>query len=78
MARGSGIGKLLLALLWDIRPDHPRPIVADAESAMTDISEATGYKIGEWSLSPGFRLQLDRDGFHHIGYHQISGGRIIR
>lgn len=40
---------------------------------MAEISDATGYRIGEWSLSPEFRLKLDRDEFQYIGRHQISG-----
>ena len=35
--------------------------------------KATPYRIGEWSLSPEFRLQLDHDGFQYIGRHQIDG-----
>jgi hypothetical protein len=41
--------------------------------SMADSSETTGYRVGGWSLSPGFQLRLDRDGFQHIGYHRIIG-----
>jgi len=40
---------------------------------MADGSETTGYRVGEWELSPGFRLRLEQDGFQHIGYQQIIG-----